>query len=197
MSRKDVHVLPGEYYHVFNRGNNQQAIFLESENYRFFLQRLHYYFDPACIDLVAYCLMPNHFHFLITIRKEIDFSNIMRSFSVSYVRSFQNWYRHKGHLFQSNYEIRLVDSEEYLLHLCRYIHLNPVKSGLVDRPENWQYSDYRDWVSDEAGEDKPSVQARNRFFLDSDSYKGFVMDSQGHAEANHRFQRWLSECHLD
>ncbi|MBI1805454.1 MAG: transposase [Ignavibacteria bacterium] len=146
MAYRQIQFLPANYYHIYNRGNNRQDIFLEHENYRFFLRRLHHYFHQAGIDVIAYCLMPNHFHLLVYFQREVSFSNVMRSFSVSYTKSFNKWSKRVGHLFQSDYRAREINVEKYLFHICRYIHLNPVQGGLVSIPEDWAYSDYREWV---------------------------------------------------
>src|SRR5260221_7821759 len=111
MARRNIQFLPKNYYHVYNRGNNQMKIYLEEENYRFFLERLHHYLDPAAIDLDAYCLMPNHFHLLLYLQREVNFSNVMRSFSVSYIKSFNAWHNKVGHVFQGDFQARHVDTE--------------------------------------------------------------------------------------
>ncbi|HZY10231.1 MAG TPA: transposase, partial [Bacteroidota bacterium] len=136
MARRSIWFLPEHYYHIYNRGNNKEPIFLSDDNYHFFLRRLHHYYDQAAVQLIAYCLMPNHYHLLIYIHKEIDFSNVMRAFTISYTRSFNNWHRRVGHLFQSDFQARGIERDGYLPHLCRYIHLNPVKSMLVKNPED-------------------------------------------------------------
>jgi len=137
MARREVTFLQENYYHIYNRVNNYQKIFLEAENYLFFLKRLHYYFDPNRIDVIAYCLMPNHYHVLIHLNTDIDVSNIMRSFTDSYVKSFNNWHRRVGHLFQGDFQAKQIDQDGYLPYLCAYIHLNPVKAKLVKSPDEW------------------------------------------------------------
>ena len=135
MARRTIQFLPENYYHIYNRGNNQQEIFLEDENYRHFLKRLVHYYNIASIEVVAFCLMPNHYHLLITLVREINFSNIMRSFTTSYVKSFNGWHKRVGHFFQGDFQARQIDSTEYLMQVCRYIHRNPVKAGLTAFPE--------------------------------------------------------------
>lgn len=182
--------LADQYYHIYNRGNNRQKIFLQEENYAFFVERVHKYFDPAEIEIIAYCLMPNHFHLLIYLPKEIDFSNVMRSFSNSYVRSFNNRYRRSGHLYEDDYQPKCVDSDEYLTHLCRYIHLNPVKGALVSAPEEWRFSDYSEWISS-TDRSLFKVRVRDEYFGSPELYKTFVMDFEAERRMEGAIEHYL------
>ncbi len=143
------------YYHIYNRGVAKQPIFLEDVDYTYFLmlikrylseggkdsQRHGYKIHSYDIDLVAYCLMGNHFHFLIyTKENPRAMTEFMRSLSNSYVSYFNNKYERVGHLFQDTYKARQVDDDSYLLHITRYIHLNP--SNFKDYP----YSSYGYYV---------------------------------------------------
>jgi hypothetical protein len=92
----------------------------------------------------------------------------MRSFSDSYVKSANKVYRRVGHLFQGNFEGREVDADEYLAHLVRYIHFNPVRGRLVTRPEDWKYSDYVEWCSDSGGMDAARKKVHTRLFGNSE-----------------------------
>ncbi|MGA2623951.1 MAG: transposase [Bacteroidota bacterium] len=191
MGRRSIQFIPGEYYHIYNRGNNKQKIFMEPENYRFFLRRLHYYFDRANIEIAAYCLMPNHFHLLVRIRSEIDVSNVMRSFSVSYIKSYNKWYRRCGHLFQGDFRALHIDDENYLRCLCRYIHLNPVNAHLVKRPEDWKFSDYREWVAVDADALKVNHRLRDELFGTAAGYQAFVRDYRGPQKAEAEIEEFL------
>ena len=166
--------LPENYYYVYNRGNKKQPIFLEAENYRFLLRRLNVYLSKAGAELAAYCLMPNHFHLIVYLAKETDFSNTLRAFTTSYVRLFNNRYGRGGYLYQGNTKARLVDQEAYLIHLCRYIHLNPVCARLVQAPIDWQCSDYRDWISDGLPQKSCVKLTRQPFFRAGGDYREFV-----------------------
>ena len=175
-SHIDLKYLPQEYYHLYNRGNGKQLIFHESENYRFFVQRLREYIVKANSELVAFCLMPNHFHLVVYLGECPDFSNMMRGFTTSYVRSFNTWYHRVGYLFQGNTQMRLVDSDEDLIHLCRYVHINPVTAGLVTTPESWDYSDYRDWISESLSVYSPIRKVRDVHFSSGREYMQFAID---------------------
>ncbi len=133
------------YYHIYNRGNNFQPIFFEHENYRYFLVQLRKYLPPDAVEVVAYCLMPNHYHLLLHL-KTGDLSKLMQPFILSYTNAINRRFGRIGSLFQGRFKARHVDREEYLLHLARYIHLNPVVAGLVKHPADWEFSSYRDVV---------------------------------------------------
>ncbi len=111
------------------------------------------------IELIAYCLMPNHFHLLIKQVTRDGMTKLMRSLSTTYTMYFNKKYQRVGSLFQGKYKAALVTQDNYLLHLSRYIHLNPLLSGLMtgSDPVNWPYSSYQyyighkkaDWVKPE------------------------------------------------
>ena len=173
---RSIPILTGHFYHIYNRGNNRAPIFLESENYFFFIQRLHKYFSKGPIDLLAYCLMPNHFHLLVTFQYPVDFSNLMRSFSSSYAKSFNRFYNRTGHLFEGDYQAKVIEKESYLRNVICYIHLNPCFAGLASQPEDWQYSDYRQWLKDQPASGDHSIQLRDALFGSGLAYKEFVKD---------------------
>ena len=145
MPRRKTEILPGQYYHLYNRGNNCQKIFFERENYLFFLRRFRHYLVDNTLEVNAYCLMPNHYHFLVHLRQG-NFSQKMQAFTLSYTKAMNKRYRRCGSIFQGRFQAILVDSDAYLLYLSRYIHLNPVKAGLVKCPEEWEFSSYLDYV---------------------------------------------------
>jgi REP element-mobilizing transposase RayT len=137
-----------EFYHIYNRGNNKEPIFFERENYLFFLRQFLKYFPLAIAEIHAFCLMPNHYHFLVRFIKEIDVSTRMKYFGISYAKAINNRYERTGHLFEGRFKIKHVDSDEYLLHLSRYIHLNPFFAKLVCKAEDWEFSSYRIYLSE-------------------------------------------------
>lgn len=145
MPRRIVPLVPQQYYHVYNRGHNKDKIFFELKNYKFFLNRFRKYVAGNHAQVIAYVLMPNHYHFLLEISSE-DFSIAMQKFSISYVKSINKRYNRTGSLFEGAFQARRIDRNEYLLHLPRYIHLNPVLAGLVRHPEDWVYSSYREYI---------------------------------------------------
>lgn len=138
---------PGEYYHIYNRGVNRQPIFFTEQNWAFFLQRLHKYFTPDKADIIAYCLMPNHYHLLVYIKTEDFGHTIMQPFSTSYTKAINRAQKRVGSLFQGPYKGKWIKNNKLLLHITRYIHRNPVDAGLVYKPADWEYSSYRDYIN--------------------------------------------------
>jgi putative transposase len=157
MPQRSIPLVAGEYYHIYNRGNNRQDIFFERENYLFFLRRVRKYLvgdtqtsevsktSEVWTTIIAYCLMPNHFHLLVCPHDD-ELSHRMQRFSISYTKAMNERYDRVGSLFQGQFQAVLVDRNEYLLHLSRYFHLNPVEAGLVKQPEDWEFSSYRDYI---------------------------------------------------
>ncbi|MEM9119215.1 MAG: transposase [Cyanobacteria bacterium P01_F01_bin.56] len=150
MPRRQRSLQPGHYYHLYNRGNNRQTIFFERENYLYFLRKFRYFVATETVHVVAYCLMPNHYHFLIYLR-EASLSAAMHRFTMSYTNAINRRYHRCGSLFQGRFQLIHVDSDAYLLNLTRYIHLNPVKDGLVKHLEDWEFSSYHEYVESRAG----------------------------------------------
>ena len=132
--------VPNSYYHVYARGSNKQKIFLEAADYKYFLSLFERYFaskpvlskagEPyptfvGKVDVLAYCLMSNHFHLLIYQYDVPYLEKFMRSLMTSYSRYFNLKYRRTGALFESRYKASRIDQDSYLQHVSRYIHLNP------------------------------------------------------------------------
>jgi REP element-mobilizing transposase RayT len=139
----------GQYYHIYNRGNNKEPLFKESRNYAYFLKLYTKYINPVA-DTYAYCLLNNHFHLLVRIRDCQSFEDWQslppsRSFSnlfSTYTKAFNKAYKRTGSLFEKPFKRKLVDDTSYLIHLTTYIHQNPQKHGFVDDFRNWPYSSY-------------------------------------------------------
>ena len=139
-------IYPGEIHHIYNRGVNYGNIFFNRGNWTFFLSRLREYFPPRRVEIIAYCLMPNHFHLLVKVLIDDFGRQVMQPFGVSYTKAVNKQEARVGPLFQGPYQNRLVNSDSDLIHLSRYIHLNPVTAGFVERPEHWDYSSYQDCI---------------------------------------------------
>ena len=172
MPRRQRSLQPGHYYHLYNRGNNRQTIFFERENYLYFLRKFRYFVAAKAVHVVAYCLMPNHYHFLIYLR-DASLSAAMHRFTMSYTNAINRRYHRCGSLFQGRFQLIHIDSDEYLLNLTRYIHLNPVKDGFVKRLEDWEFSSYHEYVDLRSG-----TLPRPQYVLpqvgDAEAYRQFV-----------------------
>jgi len=117
---------------------------VDDRNYQFFLQRMNKFSDVG-LRIVAYCLMPNHFHFLVRQDEPRTLSSFLGLLCKSYVMAFNKCFGRSGHLFEGKYKLKHVDHEEYLQYLSRYIHLNPVRAHLVKKAEDWLYSSCREY----------------------------------------------------
>lgn len=148
MARKPRIHLPGGLYHVIFRGNGGQDVFLtDADRYRFYLllQEGTHRFGYR---VHAFCLMTNHIHLALQVG-DIPLSRAMQNLSFRYTR-WINWREKRtGHLFQGRYKAVLVDGDNYLLELVRYIHLNPVRAGMVTNPEEYPWSSHRAYLGKE------------------------------------------------
>ena len=136
-----------EYYHIFNRGNRKAPIFRCTEDYVTFLDKLHEYALREGVNILAYCLMKNHYHLLLQQCKADGISRLMRSLGISYAKYFNWQHSEVGHLCQDKFKFRAVDNTNDLANLARYIHRNPI---LIDDPKMFRWSDlaqYRQNVS--------------------------------------------------
>jgi REP element-mobilizing transposase RayT len=171
---------PGAVYHVTSRGNAGQAIFIDDEDRGRFLDGLSIVVERFKWLCHAYCLMENHYHLLIETPNG-NLSKGMRELNGVYTQGYNQRYRRVGHLFQGRYKAILVEKDNHLLSLCRYVVLNPAGVGLIKRPEQWRWSSYRatvglakspsfltiDWVLSQFG-------GRKRVALEK--YRRFVME---------------------
>jgi REP element-mobilizing transposase RayT len=149
---------PGSFYHVFNRGNNRDNIFLEADNYRYFLALYTKYIRPIA-RTYAYSLLPNHFHLLLSIRQEHEldlkfvencrklsqpFSNLFNA----YAKAINNRYNRVSSLFEDRFERTEITTDEYFTKLIYYIHANPQKHGYIGDFRQYPYSSYRAFLTD-------------------------------------------------
>ncbi len=153
---------PSKYYHIYSRGNNRENIFFEERNYHYFLRLYTKYIEPVA-EMFAYCLMRNHFHFLIKIRTHRvetaqtaavlavltpkDISRQFDNFLNSYAKSINKAYHRTGALFQRRFGRIEVTSDRYFLTLIHYIHFNPQKHGFVEDFRTYPYSSYSAFLS--------------------------------------------------
>jgi REP element-mobilizing transposase RayT len=131
----------GAFYHVFSRGNQKQPIFLSDDDHFFFIKCLREAHEKFGIIVHAYCLMPNHFHLIIETPLG-DLSSMMHFLITTYTIYFNTKHKRCGHLFQGRYKSILIEAESYAQELSKYIHLNPVRSKLVESPEQYPWSSY-------------------------------------------------------
>lgn len=145
MPRSPRYYVPGLIYHAYTRGNNRELIFFEESNYQRFLSNLERYRIPLNYKIFAYCFLPNHFHLLLQINN-VSISKIMQILLTAYTMYINKKYARVGHIFQGRYQSIIVEKDTYLLQVQRYIHLNPVKAGLVLEPDDYLWSSYNSFL---------------------------------------------------
>jgi len=162
----------GHIYHVFNRGNNKMKIFYKEYNYQYFIKKIQSFVLPYS-DILAWCLMPNHFHLMIQVNhltiNEVPLNDSIGKMLSSYARAINNQERRTGSLFQKKTRavcltksigitpawytsngvtilFTKIPEKEYPNVCMNYIHMNPVKDGLVKQAKNWKYSSFREYI---------------------------------------------------
>jgi len=185
----------GNTYHLYNRGINSCNIFNEDDNYRYFLSLYKKYVDPVA-ETYAWVLMPNHFHFLVRVRvkesipvrvlnpdgdrKKIrtpsqQFSKLFNS----YAQAFNKRFSRHGSLFERPFKRKLIEDESFLKNVLLYIHNNPVHHGFCQHPEEYQWSSYLNYLSDNPS--KSSYKEVMELFGDEVNFK-FVHDEKAKLE---------------
>jgi putative transposase len=140
----------GYTYHVLNRGNARATVFHGAEDYDAFLEVMTEAAIRAPMRILAYCLMPNHFHLAIWPREDGELSRWMHWLMTTHVRRYQGRHRSSGHVWQGRFKAFPIQEDEHLLTVLRYIERNPLRAGLVERAEAWPWSSLR-WLSSPEG----------------------------------------------
>lgn len=194
-------------YHIYNKSIAGYKIFSSNKNYERMLKSIVFHMienppskfhlflklkkKPSVIDLVksnkserivrlvAYCFMPTHYHIIVQQLKNGGISRYAYLIQKSYSEFFNIKYKRKGPLWEGRFQNALVGEEEYFLHLTRYIHLNPTTAGLIEKPEDWKYSSYKEYLN-LIPEDKKVCDYSNFFNMGSSSYKEFANDRVGY-----------------
>lgn len=163
---------PGALHHIIVKGNRGGDIFYNAEDREKFLSHLSSLIKRYNFTIYAYCLMDNHTHLLIE-TGSTPLSKLMGEFLTHYVQGFNKRWNKKGHLLGDRYKSILVDKEQYLLVLTRYIHLNPVKAKIVALPEEYPWSSYREYV------DTPHLVSPSlvlSYFKNIEEFKRFTLE---------------------
>ena len=131
------------FYHLFNHAVGGDNIIQEEKNYEFFLSRFAKYM-VSNVNVYAYCVLPNHFHFVFQVnaKRTASISDLLKYFFTSYTNSVNKVYQRRGSLFEPRVKRIAIDSEQYLRECIRYVHRNPVQHGFVDDPALWNYSSF-------------------------------------------------------
>ncbi len=180
---------PGEFYHIYNRGNAKNDIFINDEDFKFFLLRLRQNLFPdedsnnriqhlpkGSFSLISYCLMPNHFHFIIKQNSEIPTSKLILKVCTSYSKYFNKKYERVGHVFQDRFKQVHINDNSYLIWLVAYVHQNPKVTGLIKNLKDYPWSSYRDFLG-ERGDNLCDKEIILSQFKNIKDFESFVEDS--------------------
>jgi putative transposase len=140
---------PGAVYHVTTRGDRREDIFVDDEDRHALLEVVAQALSRFDAEALAYCLMGNHYHFVLHTR-QANLSLLMRHINGVYTQTYNRRHNKVGHLFQGRFKAILVDRDAYLLEVCRYVDLNPVRARMVRKPGSWVWSSYRAHVGEAA-----------------------------------------------
>lgn len=197
MPFRQVIFAPNCYYHVFNRGSEKRTIFQNDRDYQKFLERLKEGLKKFALDLLCFSLLPNHFHFLLKQKTDVSIAKFMNSLLVGHAKFFNTKYQRVGPLFQGRFKAKMIEQDEYLLQLSRYIHRNnlpkSINSGFPsdetrnfrDLLRNYPYSSYQNYLGKKV---YPFVETETilGYFSKTNpklSYQSFVEDTKEDLEA--------------
>jgi putative transposase len=169
MPRRTSPLSCGEIYHVFNRGSEKRDIFLQPRDYERFKKTLYYYqflgkkpkfsffnksqldfsipiTDKRYVEIIGYCLMPNHFHLLLNQLEENGITKFMQQLCNSHAKYFNTKYNRVGPLWQNRFKVVRIENDEQLVHVSRYIHLNPIVSKISRSLNKYSWSSYHEFL---------------------------------------------------
>lgn len=190
-----------QIYHIYNRGSEKRVICESTKDYKRFLKTIRYYqlegpkpkfshfsqyqtFKPELakkiVDIIAFCIMPNHFHLILKQLKKGGITEFVSKLSNSYTKYYNIKYNRVGPLFQGEFKVVLVESDEQLIHLSRYIHLNPLVSYFVKDLDKYEWSSYGEYTGPDIG--ICSKEQVLGFFKSSKDYQQFVLDQADYAQ---------------
>ena len=147
MSRQARVITDTGVYHTMIRGVNRQIIFEESSDYLHFLDLAKRFKEDCGIDVLAYCLMDNHAHFVLKDNTN-TLSLFFKKLNTVYAMYYNEKYDHTGHLFQGRFRSEVIKTDAQLMQTIRYVHCNPIKAGICKTPEEYRFSSFRDYTAD-------------------------------------------------
>lgn len=201
MPARNVPLVNGEYYHVVNRGVAKMPIFVTNRDYLRFIDTFRYYLGgnidvgyskstreekdskpkEQIVEVISYCLMPNHFHFLIKQNLDDGIRNFIRKTTNSYARYFNIKRKRKGPIFEGKFKAIRVETNEQLLHLTRYIHLNPLVGYITQDLNSYIWSSYLEYLGNSESETCSKKIILDQF-KSPRSYEKFVLDHVDYAK---------------
>ncbi|HHE38852.1 MAG TPA: hypothetical protein ENL20_09810 [Candidatus Cloacimonetes bacterium] len=151
MKCKKEEFIEGAVFHFYNKTPERKLLFKCDNDYKYFLTKFKRDIKKYPCEVYAYCLMPNHFHFCLKQNSEKPIYRIFNDTLTSYALHYNSKYNLKGKLLQDRQQNKRIVNDSYLIAICKYIHNNPHKAGLVDDLEKWQYSNYLEYIGKRNG----------------------------------------------
>lgn len=203
-----------QYYHIFNRGVEKRTVFLDKRDYDRFIETMVYYQEikPLCrfsfkkrdiflnsppvksnkqVEIISYILMPSHFHFILQQISNNGIPNFISKLENSYTKYFNTRHKRIGPLFQGNFKAKRVEDDEQLLHLSRYIHLNPLTDYLVKDLKRYVYSSYPEFL-DVSENNICNKEVILSLFKTKAKYEKFVLDQEDYGRKIKEIERLIS-----
>lgn len=165
---------PDAVYHVMNRGTNRRPIFLTDQDRKTFLTLLAACWERWRVEIYAYCLMGNHYHLCLR-TPEAKLDRVMRHLNGVYTQRFNRAHKRDGTLFRGRYKSLLIEAEEYLSQVIRYIHLNPIKAKICERPESYPWSSHAGYLNKKYRPKWLNTQLIGQRFAKARDFQAYVM----------------------
>ncbi len=166
------------YHHLYNRGANNGIIFFDRESYLYFLKRMKHYKEQYKIEILSYCLMPNHFHLFIKQQTEdLTISHFISALLNSYVKSINKKFSRSGTLFQGKTKSKPILDKHYFIWIIKYILANPVKANLVKSISDWEFSNAKDLLKFRNGT-ITNIKEVKSFFQTEEQMISFISDEK-------------------
>lgn len=199
----------GYYYHIFNRGVEKRTLFHGERDYLRFLRTIKICNDPATVritslskidsstsknayvSIINFVLMPNHYHLTLQQTDDNGITQFLQRLGTSYSKYFNTKYKRTGRLFECTYKAKPVETEEQLIHLSRYIHLNPLLAGLVKNLNDYRWSSYNAYIGKETADFCSPIPIISPF-SSPQSYERFVLDQIDYAKKLKEIKKLIS-----
>lgn len=224
MPRRKIPLINSQVYHIYNKGINSQPIFTDKWEYKRALQAIKFYkygFEDFklsdflalaknkqdkiwgevksdnnnLVKILSFCLMPNHFHLLLKQENDAGISNFMKKFQSSYSHYFNNRQNRKGTVFMGQFKAVLIETEEQLLHVSRYIHLNPYSAFIIKKLpelENYPWSSYKEYLKPNNNNISYTEDILS-YFSSSNNYRKFVNDNADYQKSLEKIKHLILE----
>lgn len=202
-------LLSKSFYHIMTRGNNKNVVFRSDNDFEYYIELIYRFKSEHPFDLYHFCLMPTHTHYEIRTKHTKDFSVFMKKINLAYFHYYRKKYGWVGHFWQDRFKSQPVGKDDYFIQCGKYIELNPVRKGLVLKPEDWPYSSYhyysqgkpdelitQDFLYEQlGGNDKGRQEKYSRLLIDSLVEKSYSKNIWGSERQRYSEQQKVNRKH--